>query len=134
MGYSVYVQRYSHGEEATIPYRKLVDVFSGLGTLGSAGSYIEFTPYTDELCEVAILSGDEAGGITSISFERPGASAALADLVFQLLAIPGTCFFEADCTYVKARTDVTKNLPEELLDQCETGQVTIVTSAEEVRI
>lgn len=134
MSYSVYVQRFNQGEEAAIPYQDLVEVFSGLGSLGSAGSFIEFTPNTDDLCEVAILSGDEKEGITGIAFERPVASAALSEIVFQLLAIPGTCFFEADCTYVMARSDVTNDLPEGLLDQCESGQVTIVKTAEEVQL
>lgn len=134
MSYSVYVQRFSQGEEATIPYQEIAEILSGLGSLRSAGSFIEFTPSTDDMCEVAILSGSESEGITGISFERPASSVALSQVVFQLLAIPGTCFFEVDCTYVKARADVTNDLPEGLLEQCESGAVTIVTTAEQVQL
>ena len=134
MSYSVCIQRFDHGENATIPYQDLAEIFSNLGSLGSAGSYIEFTPNTDDLCEVAILSGSEEEGISGISIKRPVLSTALSRVVFKLLGFPGTCFFEADCTYVMARTDVTNDLPEGLLEQCETGQVTIIKTAEEVQL
>ena len=68
----------------------------------------------------------------SIGFERPVAGGRLGALVFELLAVAGMCYFEQDCTFVLARIDVTAELPEGLLEQCESGQVTVVASSSEV--
>ena len=135
MSYSVYVQKFDHGEPANVPYSEVASVLSQYGTIDRVGSRMEFNPHEDNLCEVGFLSGNESDGIDGIdgiSFERPVAGRALPDLIFRLLNLPSICFFELDCTYVLAKADITADLPEGLLEQCESGRVTVISSVEEI--
>jgi hypothetical protein len=132
MGYSVFIHRFKDGEPSPVPFVEVAAILRRYGTIDSAGDRVEFTPKGDNLCEVGFVGGDEESGIDSISFERPASGGQLGQLVFELLAIPGMCYFELDCTYVLARTDVTKHLPEGLLEQCSSGCITLVSSAAEV--
>jgi len=68
----------------------------------------------------------------AIGFQRPISGGRLALLIFDLLAIPGMCYFELECTYVLARSDLTADLPEGLLIQCESRSVTVISSASEI--
>jgi hypothetical protein len=132
MSYSVYLQKFEHGEPASAPYSEVTAIFSLYGSVDAVGSRAEFTPRENTLCEVGFLSGNEQDGIDGISFERPVAGRALPGLIFRLLDLPGMCFFELDCTYVLAKTDVTSDLPEGLAEQCPSGRVTVISSVEEI--
>jgi hypothetical protein len=132
MSYSVYLQKFEHGAPASVPYPVVAAILSQYGTVDAVGSRKEFTPREDNLCEVGFLSGNENVGIDGISFERPVAGRALPGLIFRLLDLPGMCFFELDCTYVLAKTDVTGDLPEGLVEQCRTRRATVISSPEEI--
>jgi len=134
MSYSVYVQKFKSGESVVVPFEQVSNVLSKYGTIGSTGAYLELTPHRDDLCEVAILSGSVQDGVSGISFERPVSGPLLPEVIFQLLAIPGMCFFEVDCTYVAARTDITADLPKGLVEQCKSGAVTVVSGPAELRL
>lgn len=132
MSYSVFLQKFVGGEPASVPYSEVAAVLSQYGALDWVGPRMKFTPREDNLCEVAFLSGNESDGIDGISFARPAAGRTLPDLVFRLLDLPGMCFFELDCTYVLAKTDVTDELPEGLVEQCASGRATVISSVEEI--
>jgi len=132
MSYSVFLQKFENGEPASVPYSDVAAVLFQYGMIDSAGSRREFTPREENLCEVGFLSGNESDGIDGISFERPVAGRALPGLIFRLLDLSGMCFFELDCTYVLAKTDVTGDLPEGLVEQCASGRATVISSAEEI--
>jgi len=134
MSYSVYVQKFISGDSAAIDFNAVAAILAPHGTIGDAGRHLEFTPREDNLCEVAILSGSKSDGITGISFERPVTGRGLPELIFALLDIPGTCFYELDCSYVMARSDVTSELPEGLLEACTLSSVTVISSAAEVQL
>jgi hypothetical protein len=132
MSYSVFIHCFKDGEPSPVPFVEVVSILQRYGTIHSAGDRLEFTPKGDNLCEVGFIGGDEKSGIDSVSFERPVSGGPLGQLIFELLSTPGMCYFELDCTYVLARTDVTKELPEGLLEQCSSGCVTVISSAGEV--
>jgi hypothetical protein len=117
--------------EELVPFVEVASILQRYGTIDRAGDHLEFTPKGDNLCEVGFVGGDEESGIDSIGFERPISGGALGQLIFELLSISGMCYFELDCTYVLAKTDVTKELPEGLLEQCSSGCVTVISSAAE---
>lgn len=132
MSYSVFIHRFKDGEPSPAPFVEVASILRRYGTIGSAGDRLEFTPEGDDLCDVGFIGGDEENGIDSVGFERPVSGGSLGQLIFELLSIPGMCYFELDCTYVLARTDVAKELPEGLLEQCSAGSVTVISSASEV--
>ncbi len=132
MSYSVFIHRFKDGEPSPVPFVEVASILQRYGAIDSAGDSLEFTPNGDNLCEIGFVGGDEESGIDSVSFERPVSGGPLGQLIFELLAIPGMCYFELDCTYVLARTDVTKELPEGLVEQCSSGHLTVISSAGEV--
>lgn len=132
MSYSVFIHRFKDGEPSPVPLVEVASILQRYGSIESAGDRLEFTPRGNDLCEIGFVGGNEEVGIDSVSFERPVSGGPLGKLIFELLAIPGMCYFELDCTYVLARTDVTKELPEGLLEQCSSQGVTVISSASEV--
>ncbi len=134
MSYSVFVHRFASGEPAPIAFEAVVAILAPHGTIGESDGFWEFTPHRDGLCEVGILSGSPEEGVLGVHFERPAAGGGLADLVFGLLGIDGCCYFEQDCTEVLARSDLSAELPAELLDLCDSGSVTVVRSAAQIAL
>lgn len=132
MSYSVYIQKFKNGEPSFANFSDVSAILNKYGSVDRVGGRIEFTPDGDDLCEVGFVGGSEDDGIDSIGFERPISGGRLSLLIFELLAMPGMCYFELECTYVLARSDLTRDLPEGLLKQCESGSVTIISSASEV--
>ena len=132
MSYTVFVQKFAGGGPSAIPFASVVSILQRYGDVGDAGGRLEFTPAGDDLCEVGFVGGSEVEGIDSVSFERPASGGRLASLVFELLALPGMCYYELDCSYVLARTEITAELPPGLVDMCESGSVTVISSASEV--
>lgn len=132
MGYSVYLQKFDCGEPAFAPYSDISSILLRYGSVDHIEGRIEFTPNGDDLCEVGFVGGNETEGVDSIGFERPVSGGRLGALVFELLGVGGMCFFEQDATFVLARTDVTSDLPDGLLDQSESRRVTVIQSAGEV--
>ena len=131
MSYSVYVQKFEQGEQSSASFGEVVAILKKYGSVDRARNRLEFTPNGDDICEVGFIGGDEEG-IVSVAFERPVSGGRLSDLVFELLAVDGMCYFELDCSYVLARTDVTKDLPEGLIEQCETSRVTVIKTKSEI--
>lgn len=132
MSYSVFLHRFEQGEPSPAPFAEVASILEKYGSIDVAGSRLEFTPKGSDLCEVGFVGGSRKTGVDSIGFERPVAGGRLDALVFELLAVPGMCYFEQDCTFVLARTDVTAELPEGLLEQCESSHVTVIASSSEV--
>jgi hypothetical protein len=132
MSYTVFVQKFAAGEPSAAPFASVVSILQRYGDVGDGGARLEFTPADDDLCEVGFVGGDEVKGIDSIGFERPVSGGRLASLVFELLGIPGMCYYELDCSYVLARTKITDELPPNLVGLCESGAVTVISSISEI--
>lgn len=132
MSYTVFVQKFADGQAGSVPYDSVISVLSRYGSINEVGRSMEFIPEGGDLCEIGFISGNRADGVDGVSFERPVSGGRLRELVFDLLDIPGMCYFEVDCKFVLARTDVAVDLPIGLIDQCESGFVTIISSATEV--
>jgi hypothetical protein len=134
MGYSVYVQKFNAGEPAFAPFAAVASVLERYGRLAMHGDRGEFVPNGDDICDVGYLTGSEALGLDGVGFDRPVSGGRLQQLVFELLALEGMCYYELDVSYVLARTDVTDELPEGLRELCETGRCTVISQAEEVAL
>lgn len=134
MSYSVFVHKFAAGEASPAPFASVSSILRRYGSVDHVGGRLEFTPGDNDLCEVGFIGGSEGHGIDSVGFERPVSGGRLNSLVFELLGVHGMCYFELDCNYVLARTDVTSELPEGLLQQCQSGRVTVISSEAEVAL
>lgn len=133
MGYAVYVQKFEGGERAFAPYSEVGPILLRYGRVEVRGEQAEFIPNGDDLCDVGYLEITQAG-VDGVGFDRPVSGGRLPQLVFELLSVPGMCFFEQDVSYVMARTDVTASLPEGLRELCSSGRCTVISKAEEVAL
>jgi hypothetical protein len=134
MSYSVFIHKFERGQPSSAPFHEVSVILEKYGFVDSVGLRLEFTPRGDDLCEIGFIGGNKAEGINSIGFERPVSGGRLGALVFELLAISGMCYFEVDCSYVLARTDVTADLPQGLLEQCVTKRATVISLISEVSL
>jgi hypothetical protein len=133
MGYAVYVQKFENGERAFAPFGQVSPILEKYGRLSIRGNRAEFIPNGDDICEVGFLGVTDLG-VDGIGFERPISGGRLPQLVFELLSVPGFCFFEQDVSYVLARTDVYTALPEGLRELCASGACTVISRAEDVAL
>jgi len=78
-------------------------------------------PYLFSVCS---LHGDLDTGISGITFERPQNHPLYPELVFDLLSIPNSCYFEPDLDFVYSRMDMNQHYPDGLLSNTE---ATIIT-------
>jgi hypothetical protein len=132
MSYSVYVQKFDDGERAYAPFREVASVLEKYGRLALLPDRGEFIPNGEDICEVGYLNGNEELGLDGVGIDRPVSGGRLKTLVFELLGVEGMCYFEQDVTYVLARSDVTPTLPQGLLELCESGRCTVISTAEEI--
>jgi hypothetical protein len=132
MSYAVYVQRFANGERAYAPFGHVTSILEKYGRLALLEDRGEFIPASEDICDVGYLGGSEATGTDGVGFDRPVSSERMRALVFELLGVDGMCYFEQDVRYVLARSDVTETLPEGLLELCESGRCTVISSAEEI--
>lgn len=124
MGYSVFLHNFTP-EKTRL--RDVKSILQPYGQIGQDGPFHEFSPDCDEICDYAILSTNE-DFVEGISFERPVTGSKLRKLVFELLGLPGMCYFELDVSYVLSKSDISEFLPEDLIDVCESGTVTLVST------
>ena len=102
------------------------------GSIAAEASFHEFSPACDDICDHAVLSaGDDF--VEGITFERPVTGNKLRKIVFELLGLQGMCFFELDVSYVLSKSDVSEFLPDELIDACESGAVTVITTESDLK-
>ena len=132
MSYSVYVQKFENGERAYASFRQVTSILERYGRLALLEDRGEFIPSGEDICDVGYLGGNEKTGTDGVGFDRPVSGVRLRALVFELLGVEGMCYFEQDVRYVLARSDVTATLPEGLLELCETGRCTVISSAEDI--
>ena len=134
MGYSLYFQIFLNRECGTTPYGEVIAILSKFGNVWEGEGRIEFTPDANDICEVGFITRKREDGVSGISLVRPQKGWRLPALIFDLLSIPGLCFYELDCTYVLARSDVTEHVPKKLLDLCPDRRVTVITSPYEISL
>lgn len=111
MSYDFFVIKFENGKESVMDFHQLQSILANYGKLVGQGDDWEFVS-DDQLFDSAQLLGDEDNGFYGVSFHRPTADRKLAQLVFNLLAIPNSCFFGTDMEFLQARSEITSNLPD----------------------
>lgn len=134
MGYAVYLQKFSRGEQAAAPYGEVIAILERYGSVSAANGRLQFHPDDEDICEFGSVHGTQAEGINGVSITRPLRGGRLPALIFEVLGLPGMCYFEQDVEAVLARTDVGPDLPSELLDMCKDRKVTVIASADDIRL
>ena len=81
--------------------------------------------------ETASISDIESGKLTGVSFNRPTNNPKLKELIFAILSIEGTCFFDQDIDYLQYRNLNIEDLPADLREHAPKGAEK-VESPEEV--
>ncbi|MCG8667809.1 MAG: hypothetical protein MI867_00220 [Pseudomonadales bacterium] len=130
MGYQVFVQKFENGDSGIIPFEEIESVLKQYGSISEGNFGLEFISSVGEICDFASLSGNSKDSISGVTFDRPTTHEKLPEIIFDLLSIKNTCFFGPDLEYLQARTDISTQLPESLLEAVESG-LQVIESANE---
>ena len=133
MSYDVCVRCFAGGDTKTLPFAEVAAILRKFGSIDEGVGSLEFTPDGEGMCEYGFIDGDEDRGIDSVIFSRPDLlDIRLRSLVFDLLGIPGMCYFEQDVIHIYARSNLTEELPEGFLEESSAGRVTVISSEAEL--
>ena len=130
MGYQVFVQKFENGDSGIIPFEEIKTVLQKYGTIVKGNFGLEFISSVGEVCDYASITGKSKNSISGISFDRPTDHELLPNIIYDLLSIANTCFFGPDLEYLQARSDISAQLPESLLESVESGLQIIRKSGE----
>lgn len=133
MSYTVFIQKFKNQEPNLIDFKKLLAIVSDFGTIESKEYGHEIVPKDESMFEYASLMGESDNQFSGISFHRPNFNASFKQLVFQLLELNGTCFFDQNMECVLVRGIAEKELPEDIIENADRGIVQI-SSAEEISL
>ena len=121
MGYQIFVQKFENGDSGVIPFDEIKSILEKYGSVSEGNFGLEFLSSVGEVCDYASITGKDEGSVTGVSFDRPTDHKLLPAIIFDLLAIENTCFFGPDLEYLQARSDISSQLPESLLESLESG-------------
>ncbi|MDG9671625.1 hypothetical protein ONV78_28070 [Hahella sp. CR1] len=128
MSYEIFFQKFENGEAGVIPFEEINAVLKNYGEIIEDDGDFEFVSKVGEICESAYLFGESRDAISGMVFLRPMQHELLPKIIFELLSIENTCFFGPGLDYLQARTDISSQLPESLLEGAESG-LQIIDSA-----
>lgn len=112
MSYDIFVIKFENGQESAIDFPQLQTVLNRYGQLIEHAGEWSFLSSVGELFDNAQLLGDHENGFFGINIQRPTLHPQLPQFIFDLLSIPGTCFFGTDMDFLQSRTDITSDLPD----------------------
>ena len=131
MSYDIFVIKFENGTEAAIDFAELQSVLNSYGQLIEHDDEWSFLSSAGELFDNAQLLGDQENGFFGINIQRPTTHPQLSQLIFDLLAIPNTCFFGSDMNFLQSRSDMTSDLPD-VFQQAFPDGPRIITNANSV--
>ena len=112
MSYDIFVIKFEDGKESAIDFSELQSVLNNYGQLIEHDDEWSFLSSVGELFDNAQLLGDHENGFFGIHIQRPSLHPQLPQFIFDLLAIPNSCFFGTDMDFLQSRTDITADLPD----------------------
>ncbi|AZZ93510.1 hypothetical protein EUZ85_23415 [Hahella sp. KA22] len=128
MSYEFFFQKFENGKAGVIPFEEINAILKNYGEIIGDDSDLEFVSKVGEICERACLFGESRDAISGMVCFRPVQHELLPKIIFDLLSIENTCFFGPGLDYLQARTDISSQLPESLLEGAESG-LQIIDSA-----
>ena len=130
MSFTVFINKFEHGKGASFDLKELEAITAKYGSWHSGDLGLEFHAQEKDLFETTDLFGSEEATHTSISILRPNAKSRLKELIFDLLELPGTCFFTQDLEAVYVRNTPSHQLPKDLVSQTDWGIIQVAVAKE----
>ncbi|NOQ73924.1 MAG: hypothetical protein GQ574_18100 [Crocinitomix sp.] len=130
MSYTIFIQKFKEGEPSPFNRSELETIISKHGKMSEEEFGVEILTEID-MFENADLNGEGTAELSGISFHRPIHCIALQNLIFDVLEVNGTCFFDQNFSYLQTRTLNQADFPEDLIENAEDG-ITLVQSATEI--
>lgn len=130
MSYTIFIQKFNNGDASPFEFSELESIISKHGNITESEFGLEITSKT-EICENADLNGKGKTDISGVSFHRPIHCLELQNLVFDILKVDGTYFFDQELNYLQTRSANLTDVPEDILANSDQG-VTLVKIASDV--
>lgn len=123
MSYTIFIQKFQDKKEDNFNLNELRRIVDKYGQIRKEEFGLEIIIEKDELFKNADLNGNGSTEITNISIHRPSENPKLRELIFDILKIEGTCFFDQELNFVITRENNANKFPEDLLENCKLAQV-----------
>ena len=132
MATTVFLQKFTQGEEIAIPFEETMSFLSKYGVIGKGSGGYEVTFPPDEIADVANIVGCEHEGILCIGIERPVYGDSFRDFVFEAMQQFGLTFFDdaLEDIYIVNSSGIA-DIPGQILEESENG-VTVISSKGEI--
>lgn len=132
MSFAVIFMRFSQGEPLSIDRQQLEKILLPYGKIIS-GEYGWEIISKSNLFEYANIMGEGESEFSGIFFNRPDLSGELNQLIFDLLAIEKTYFFDQNMEYLFSRKLNPSDLPQDIAENgaCEILNTTSVNDLRE---
>ncbi len=131
MGYEIFIQKFERGDSSEIPFKEFVDVLSQYGRVEEGNFGFEFISSVGDICDHALLHGDEESGVSGITFSRPTTHEKLPYVIYDLLQFENTCFFGPDLEFVHSRNEMVEHFPKSLIENLPDGPEVISSPTNE---
>lgn len=133
MSYTVFIQKFNQQDPEPIDFKELSAIVSDFGKIELREFGHEIISQEQDMFEYASLMGESDRQFSGISFHRPIFNASFKQMVFQILEVHGTCFFDHNMETILVRGTSKQHLPEEIIENAVNGIATI-NAAEEVNM
>lgn len=110
----LYLQKFTDGVPAAMPYQPLIDILSRFGKLGRGAGDLEVILPPDMVAAGCTVIGDSESGISCVGFERPRFDADLRRVVWACVQTAGCAVFDDSLETVCVPPDGIAALPEKL--------------------
>jgi len=116
---TVFLQKFSQGEEVAIPFEKIIPFLSKYGVIGKGIGGYEVTFPPDEIADVANIVGSEHEGVLCIGIERPVYGDSFRDFAFEAMQQFGLTFFDDALEDIYVVATNIDDIPKHILDESE---------------
>lgn len=123
MSYTIYIQKFKSKTKDNFDLNQLNILVDKHGRIVKTEYGLEIITENSQLFENADLNGRSNSEITNLSIHRPSNDRKLRELIFDILKIDGTCFFDQDLSFLLTRQDTLQDFPQDLLDNCQMKQI-----------
>lgn len=122
MGYEVMLMKFEKGEPGLFDPVEFNTALAPFGTLEEGEFGREIIPKSESyMFEYASVMGEEGNTFGGVMFNRPDLNEPFSHLIYALLSLKGTCFFDPNFEFLIGRNIRKNNIPVDILEMAENG-------------
>jgi len=121
VGHSAYFYKFINGKAVSVSFDDIKTTLSKYGKLAEFGETFALVRERDVIGDEISLDKDNKGGICGIQLSRPYHDEEYFKFVFDVIKTLGMCHFDDDMEYIFSNSDISEEVPVNLLEQIQNG-------------